>query len=300
MIATRRHAGNRVLAGAVLAMVGLVGVFAQAAPPAKPANGFVPDSRLTIPVLINGTGPYPFIVDTGSDRTVISAELASSLKLPPGPHVTLHDISSVSDIATVAIDRLSFGSRDMVDLHAPVLAMAGLGAAGMLGLDGLHNQHIVMDFRAATVTAGPSHREEDFNAVIVEGRRRFGQLILVDAQSHGEPIYVILDSGGEATIGNSALRTLIANGDARTARPPTAQIVSATGHHTETEIDTISEIRLDSIIIRNVPIDFADLHIFDYLRIGNRPAMLLGMDVLRHFWRVSVDFRLGEAVFLAQ
>jgi hypothetical protein len=96
------------------------------------------------------------------------------------------------------------------------------------------------------------------------------------------------------------LRALVAAESTRIKPVLPAQIVSATGRHTEVETDSMSEIQLGSIIIRNVPIDFADLRIFDYLKIGNKPAMMLGMDVLRHFQRVSVDFRLGEALFVAR
>ena len=42
------------------------------------------DERMTVPVNISGRGPFPFIVDTGAERTVISSELARSLSLQPG------------------------------------------------------------------------------------------------------------------------------------------------------------------------------------------------------------------------
>jgi hypothetical protein len=234
---------------------------------------------------------------------VISTELAALLKLPPGPNVSLHDIIGADSRATVVIDKLAFDHKEVSGVRAPSLAVAGLGAAGMLGLDALRNEHVVMDFQAATVTTGPSHEAEDeadMNAVIVRGRRRFGQLILVDAASHGQAIFVILDSGAEGTIGNSALRAVVAEDSTRTRPIHPTQIMSATGRRTDVEADSLSEIQLGSIIIRNVPIAYADLRIFDYLKIGDRPAMMLGMDVLRHFQRVSVDFRLGEALFVAR
>ncbi|MEK6638843.1 MAG: retropepsin-like aspartic protease [Pseudomonadota bacterium] len=38
--------------------------------------------RMTVPVMINGQGPFRFVIDTGADRTVISSELAERLGLP--------------------------------------------------------------------------------------------------------------------------------------------------------------------------------------------------------------------------
>ena len=32
--------------------------------------------RMTVPVTVNGQGPFHFVIDTGADRTVISKELA--------------------------------------------------------------------------------------------------------------------------------------------------------------------------------------------------------------------------------
>ncbi|MDY7762786.1 aspartyl protease family protein, partial [Burkholderia pseudomallei] len=39
------------------------------------------DKRLTVPVAVGNSGPYNFIIDTGAERTVVSRELAGSLRL---------------------------------------------------------------------------------------------------------------------------------------------------------------------------------------------------------------------------
>ena len=48
--------------------------------------------------------------------------------------------------------------------------------------------------------------------------------------------------------------------------------------------------RIGGIDINNIPIAFADVHPFRQLQLLDRPAVLLGMDALRLFNRVSVDF----------
>ena len=45
------------------------------------ATGLDRSLRMTVPVMINGQGPFDFVVDTGADRTVISEELAKQLSL---------------------------------------------------------------------------------------------------------------------------------------------------------------------------------------------------------------------------
>jgi predicted aspartyl protease len=76
------------------------------------------DERMTVAVNIEGRGPFPFIVDTGAERTVISSELARTLALRPGRLTTVHSMSEVSRIATVVIPGLRVGMRTVADIHA--------------------------------------------------------------------------------------------------------------------------------------------------------------------------------------
>src|SRR3546814_5792060 len=49
--------------------------------------------RMTIEVAVQGGGPYRFLIDTGSQRTVVSTALAETLKLPSGPMVRVVSIA---------------------------------------------------------------------------------------------------------------------------------------------------------------------------------------------------------------
>ena len=73
------------------------------------------NARMTVPVNIAGHGPYAFIVDTGSERTVLSRELASDLALGPGQTATVHSMTEVSQIPTVVVQGLRVGQRTMVN-----------------------------------------------------------------------------------------------------------------------------------------------------------------------------------------
>ena len=264
-------------------------------------------ARITVPVMIDGRGPFDFVIDTAADRTVISRELAASLALHPGPSTILHDTAGVQEVGTAIIRRLSFGGREVGAIDAPMLPASGLGADGMLGIDSLSGQKIMLDPHGRTFQSGPSAPDPDSETlnlgsetIIVQGRRRFGQLILVDADSHGEPIYVVLDSGAQNTIGNAALHRLVAEDAGGRRRPVLTQVISVTGRETPAEIDHISPIRLGEITISHVPIAFADLHTFAHLGLRDSPAMLLGMDVLRQFSSIEVDFRRHRAVFVTR
>ena len=68
------------------------------------------DDRVTIPISIDGKGPWPFVIDTGSQRTVIARDLAQRLALPPRADVTILSMTGRSQVATVALPRLTFGA----------------------------------------------------------------------------------------------------------------------------------------------------------------------------------------------
>ncbi len=257
-----------------------------------------PTSRLTLGVMVNGQGPFEFLIDTGSDRTVISRELAATLNLPQGPQVTMHESAGVEDVQTVVIDHLAIGNHRIDHIEAPALSAANLGAAGMLGVDALHNLHIVMDFKAMRLSSSPSRPEpSDGHTIVVHGRSRFGQLILVDAEVHGVPVYVVLDSGSQLSVGNPALLKLLTGG--KPSRDPRleTQIVSVTGRKMTVELDDIAETHIGGLEIRNMPMAFAQLHTFDRFGLTRQPALLLGMDVLSQCQKVSVDLRRREATF---
>ena len=196
---------------------------------------------------------------------------------------------------------LAFGGQDVRDVSAPVLGHANLGALGMVGLDSLRDKQVVLDFVAHRFTfafyAMDAVRSNP-NTIVVDGHRRRSQLVLVDADSHSRPIFVILDSGAQATIGNEALRRLVTRDPAEKHRLLPGELLSVTGSRIPAMFDNITEIRVGGIAVENVPIAFADIHTFKDFDVAEVPAMLLGMDVLSHFQSVSIDFRQGEAMFL--
>ena len=66
-------------------------------------DGYVPmtveaDGIIMVPVVVNGRGPFPFVIDTGSNRTAISGDLAHALELPI---VAKTEVVSVTGRSTV-------------------------------------------------------------------------------------------------------------------------------------------------------------------------------------------------------
>jgi predicted aspartyl protease len=272
-------------------------------PPATVATDTDRAMRMTVPVTIsaNGTttGPYQFIVDTGADRTVVSRELADRLALPAGKTATLHSMSGVGDVRTVIVPTLGLAGRTTENINAPALSQVHLGASGLLGIDSLKGRRIIMDFKRKTLTiAAPGERERiDPDTIVVTAKSRFGQLVLVDASVDGIPITVIIDTGAENTIGNTALRRMLAKRQRRLEFFPT-QLTDVTGGTLAADVAAVQRIMIGGITLDNVVIAFTDAHPFKKFGIAAKPAMLLGMDTLRGFSRVSVDFGARKVRFL--
>jgi predicted aspartyl protease len=249
-------------------------------------------SRMTVKVRIDGRGPFNFVVDTGAERTVISRELASALDLAPGQTATVHSMSEVSQIRTVVIPDLRIGSRSVLGIHAPALAHSDLGASGMLGVDSLQTQRVVFDFGRREMTITPSRRREERwpeGTIVVTGRRLLGRLVLVDASLDGQRIWVVIDTGSEISIGNGRLRAALQRSGRLGVMAP-IRMMSVTGGVVDAEYTIARRVRIGGIDIHDLPVAFHDAHPFQHLGLSDRPALLLGMDALQLFERVSVDF----------
>ncbi len=256
--------------------------------------GYLPDlaARMTVPVRIDGQGPYRFVVDTGAERTVISRELARELDLSPGRTATVHSMTEVSRIDTVVIPDLRIGRRSVNGIHAPALARSHLGASGMLGVDSLRRQRVVFDFVRQEMTISPSARRDETwpaGEIVVVGRRHFGRLVLVDAAVDGQRVWVIVDTGSQVSVANTALRNALQRRGRLGATRP-VELMSITGGTITAEYAIARRVRIGGIDIVRLPIAFADVHPFRQLQLMDRPALLLGMDALQLFDRVSVDF----------
>ncbi|CAM3153814.1 Peptidase A2 domain-containing protein [Sphingomonas antarctica] len=255
--------------------------------------------RMTVPVTISGQGPYHFVVDTGADRTVVSHEVADRLGLKTGSRAILHSMSGVSEISTVRVPTIRIAGHDTDEVDAAALDQTNIGAQGLLGVDTLKGRRIVMDFRKRTMTVLAAGEKEHFDddTIVVTARSRYGQLVLVDADVDGTPVTVIIDSGAQNTIGNGPLRKLLAKRNGRMAFFNT-ELVDVTGGRLAAQVAAVGRVRIGGINVQNVVIAFADAHPFKRFGLTQKPAMLLGMDTLRGFRRVSVDFAEKKVRFL--
>lgn len=290
------------IAGAALALVLTAGAPAPEVAPPIPhpdteiIQGRVErDKRMTIPVLIGGRGPYDFVVDTGSQRSIIAASIAARLALTPARKMRIVDIGGRQEVATVEAAEMGIGSRSISGVVMPVMDDDNLGAEGVVGTDNLQEQRVLIDFSRNRMAVG-SQRSLGGNAgyeIVVVARRKSGQLIITEAMVDGIKTAVLIDTGATTSVGNRALQRALSH------RNPSQQItlISVTGNEIVADIGLPKRLSIGTVGITNLVVAYADSPVFPALDLANRPALMLGMRELRLFKRVAIDFASRRVLF---
>jgi predicted aspartyl protease len=259
------------------------------------------DARLTVPVAVGDKGPYRFIIDTGAERTVVATELAGSLGLAAGMPVRLTSMTGTTQVSTVIVPALAIetiGERHRI--VAPALLARNLGAMGLLGIDTLRNHQVSIDFDRGTMAVTPSVRRPKrerhaADEIVVTAKSVFGQLIVTDAYYGNTRIQVVLDTGSQVTMGNEALRRRVGN---RAGAAKSIELTSVTGEKLQAGYTMMPNIRVGDIAFGSMPVAFANAAPFQRFGLTRRPALLLGMDALRSFRRVDIDFPNRQVRFV--
>ena len=258
------------------------------------------DTRLSVDVLVNGRGPYKFIVDSGADTSVVGVHIARALQLPLASPVILNGMTNRNVVDRVKVDALKVGSSTIGNLELPALREVDLGGDGMIGIDALVEQRLMLDFEKRVIKVEDAHKVTprlDGEFILVARRRR-GQLILTQVTAAGLPVDAVVDTGSEITIGNVALRDKIIRGSrANRDKFVTVEVTGVTGVTVPLQVARIGELKLGSVVLRDVPMAFADVPPFEVFGLSKQPSLLLGTDLLENFRRISLDFRARKVRF---
>jgi hypothetical protein len=249
------------------------------------------ETRLTVEVRVNGRGPYQFIVDSGADTSVVGLRIARELQLPLGTPVILNNMTDRNIVDRVRVQELTLGPSTIRNLHLPALREADLGGAGMIGIDALARQRLMMDFEKRLIKVEDARKPAEMlpGDIVVTARLERGQLILTRIRAAGVSLDAVVDTGSQITIGNLALRDKLIR--RKRAKLETVKATGVTGKTIDLQLAVVPELQLGAVTFRNVPMAFADAAPFKVFGLVDQPALLLGTDLLETFRRVSLDFR---------
>ena len=255
------------------------------------------NTRLTVEVGVNGRGPYRFLVDSGADTSVVGLRIARDLELPLGTPAILNSTTARHLVDRVQVAELSLGASRVRNLQLPALREADVGGDGLIGIDALVHQRLLMDFEKRLIKVEDARvpvRSEP-GEIVITARRHRGQLILTQVRAAGFPLDAVIDTGSEVSIGNSALRERLFG--SRRGRSWMVPATGVTGVTVNMQMTVIRELQLGPMTLYDVPIAFADVPPFKLFGLDDEPALLLGTDVLETFRRVSLDFRARKVRF---
>ena len=256
-------------------------------------------NRLTTQVFINGKGPFKFIVDTGAERSVLSDTLVAQLGLTPTGKANVQGLILRVPTDLVTIDELKYGKFTKQGLVVPVLNRAELGADGCLGLDIINGTKVTFDFKNQAIriqkSGMPVTADWGTTVVVVHGTGKGGRLRSNQCTVDSVDATAFIDTGSEATIGNmSLLRAMSAADHPNLGK---ALLSGATGGEASGRLTPVKMIQIQGLIFENGTIVVSDVPDFDQWGTSAKPAILIGMDFLRKFASITIDYRRKEITF---
>jgi predicted aspartyl protease len=257
--------------------------------------------RVVLEATVNGKGPFRFIVDTGATHSTITPDLARSLglTLTGTATVVLNGITGTTQVSAVMLDKLQAGDLTMNGLLVPVVSASIMaGADGIFGAAGLTEKSLSVDFQRNSVEISSGVQAGvRAEALKLHATRMTHGLMVLPVQVGSVHAMAIIDTGAERTLGNIALRNAL---NARHRAGTVATVTSVFGATAQVETGEIwraPPIVIDSLRINDVQVVYGDFHIFKVWDMQEKPAMIIGMDVLGTVVSLGIDFK-NQFVYL--
>jgi predicted aspartyl protease len=165
-----------------------------------------PTGQILVHATVNGTGPHTFVLDTGSNRSVLSEALASRLGLAPVAMTETVTSAGSGTALVVRIQTMALGPHTASDVLAPVVPSARLHAIhpeaeGIIGQDVLIDAHYTLDYRRTRITWLAADQDSGAGARLTL-RRSEGRVIVEVPQSKDaeDLARLIPDSGASVLV----------------------------------------------------------------------------------------------------
>jgi predicted aspartyl protease len=252
-------------------------------------------------VMINGKGPFRFMLDTGANRTVLASSTVAKLALESSPsdRVLVRGVSGLTDVPLVHVASVASGTLQIHDLSAPVMSGPVFeGIDGILGMDGLAGMRLTADFVRDQVVISAASGASPVALNALHGRFVSDRLLLVQAHINGIATAAVIDTGTTRTLGNEALLAALTHAypaATASAKDGGVDVTDTAQPGTERRIPTV---QFGTADIDNLPVIFGDYGVFKAWGLEGKPALLLGMDVLGSLAYFSIDYHRAELQML--
>ncbi len=254
--------------------------------------------QIVVPVMIDGKGPFRFLVDTGANGSMVSPRLVKALGLVPvpGSPERVEGVTGTEPLPWVLIRRLRVGRIVKTDVPMPISPSPIMTRLdGILGMAGFGPVRIAVNFRHNRVSIDRSSRGMLWGFLDIPAQRTPGGLLMIPAHVAGIAVEAVIDTGSPDTLGNPALRrALLAERNVGPARP----IYGVTRQVSTGAIALAPTLILGPAAIEHLPIVYSDVPIFREWHLESRPAVILGMDVLGAMDSLVLDYPRARVYIL--
>ena len=255
--------------------------------------------RVVAAVMIDGKGPFRFLLDSGADASMISPRLSSLLGLPliQDTVIRVEGATGAQELPWVKVPRLQVGAVVRTDVRMPIVNGEVLqGLDGIVGMAGLGAEHVEVDFAHNRVWIDRMAVQAAKGYLVIPASRTPGGLLQVKARIGGIPVAAIIDTGASNTLGNSALRAALL--DQMSGDESPARVFGVTRHIAPGGAITSPTIALGPIAIQHLHIVYTHVAIFKVWNLESRPAAIIGMDVLGSVNALVLDYRHPRILLL--
>lgn len=250
--------------------------------------------RIWAPVYLDGKGPFRLVLDTGANRSAVTAKVAEALG--DGARTTttvrLRGATGTSIVPMIRVEELVVGDLVLAPVKLPVVLDVFGGADGVMGNEGLHDKRIVIDFKRDSISIKRSRRERPgYGYITVPVTFAKDYLPIIDARIDRIAVKAIIDTGAPDSLGNMALFNALKQRVGDTTDTEIQGVTLDVEHGYRSRMPTIY---FQGVGVRHVTLTFGDVYIFRHWRMTSEPSIMIGMDVLGVMDQIIIDYKTHE------
>jgi predicted aspartyl protease len=159
---------------------------------------------IAVPVLLNGRGPFQFVVDTGTDTSIIDSRLASSLGLRPAGDLTLLTPAGQKTASSTFVQVVAAGDAVVRDIEVIEMKLdsvfPGTRVKGILGQNFLQAFNVYLDYGAGTLSLLAAGSPSPIRGVRVPVTFEHGRPAVLSKMADGPELRLLLDSGTSSLV----------------------------------------------------------------------------------------------------
>lgn len=256
--------------------------------------------HITAPALVNGRGPFAFVFDTGAEGSAVYSAFAREQGLHPLParQERVQGQTGAASLPLTKLASLSVDGRRADNVEAVILPdrADGVPLAGIVGLDVMGRFVVAFDPSLNRLALHPpatsARRAGGRRLTATKATRLSGGLLALPVRINGAKGIAVLDTGARDSRINLRFVEAARLGSGPSSLRDDTVVQGATNTGVATKRGRLGTVEFGGVRRSNVDARVVDLAVFDAFGIGDRPAMILGMDLLSDL-RLVIDFPKG-------